>query len=130
MVTAELEQTVREMIADVLALEIDEVQPPARFFEDLNGESLDLLDFIFRAEHRWQVKLSLRELAQNVSADGVIGPELLSELKRRAPFLNFTPFERNPEQARASELFTVSALTQWVAAAIEEKELRGAQPAV
>ena len=36
-------EDVRRMIAEVLELQLDEVAAPALFFDDLGGQSLDLL---------------------------------------------------------------------------------------
>jgi acyl carrier protein len=123
MTVCEIETKVREMIADVLALELSEVQPQSRFFEDLGGDSLDLLDFAFRAEKEWQVRMSLKELSsgEKMDVESPLTPQQVSELKQRAPFLNFTLLEQNP-QARGSELFTVSALVDWVYLTIQQKE--------
>jgi acyl carrier protein len=47
---------VREDLADCLAVEPEEVQLDAKFFHDLGGESIDLLDFGFRSERRYGIR--------------------------------------------------------------------------
>lgn len=58
-------ETVRELIAQTLALEVEEVTPPSKFFDDLGGESIDVLDLQFKCEKHWGVK---------VQFGGIMGP--------------------------------------------------------
>lgn len=46
---------VQEIVADCLGIEPSEVLPPARFFEDLGGESIDLTDLSFQFERAFQI---------------------------------------------------------------------------
>ena len=134
MATPEVERTVRELIAKTLALDVEEAQPESRFFEDLGGESIDLLDLTFRVEKNWGVKMSFQQIAdaQNIltDADGYFTPESLEALKRRAPHLNYAAVGDRLHKDRATELFTVSAIVNTVAAAIQEKESTRAHPAL
>ncbi len=47
---------VREDLADCLGIEPEEVELNARFFHDLGGESIDMLDFGFRCERRYGIR--------------------------------------------------------------------------
>ncbi len=47
---------VREDLADCLGIEPEEVELNARFFHDLGGESIDMLDFGFRSERRYGIR--------------------------------------------------------------------------
>lgn len=42
--------TVRDILVDCLECEPEDVVPTARFFDELGGESLDVLDFTFRVD--------------------------------------------------------------------------------
>lgn len=47
---------VREDIATCLGIEPDEVNLDTNFFRDLDGESIDMLDFGFRCERRYGIR--------------------------------------------------------------------------
>lgn len=47
---------IRDMVAECLAIEVDEVAPESRFFEDLAGESIDLLELSFLFEKAFQIR--------------------------------------------------------------------------
>lgn len=125
MMTPEFQAEMREMIADILALEPQEVQPHSRFFQDLGGESLDALDLQFQVEKRFGVKAPFQQIVGAnafVTDDaGLLTGDSLRELKQRAPFFDFTEFEQNPHRERITELFTVRAIEQCVAAAMGSK---------
>jgi acyl carrier protein len=48
---------VQEIIADCLAVEIAEITPQARFFEALDGESIELLELSFRFEKEFKIQV-------------------------------------------------------------------------
>jgi acyl carrier protein len=44
-------------MADVLAIDEDEVRPDASLIKDLGAESIDMLDLVFRLEREFKVKI-------------------------------------------------------------------------
>ncbi len=54
---AEILNTVRGAIAEVLGREESEVQPNSSLMNDLNAESLDFLDLLFRLESAFGIKI-------------------------------------------------------------------------
>jgi len=48
---------VREILVEQLGVEADQVQEPARFQEDLNADSLDLVELIMEMEDRFGLKI-------------------------------------------------------------------------
>ena len=48
---------VAETIADALGCDADEVTPQASLIEDLNAESIDFLDIVFRLERAFKIKI-------------------------------------------------------------------------
>jgi acyl carrier protein len=46
----------REDLADCLGIEPEEIELNSTFFQDLGGESIDLLDFGFRSERRYGIR--------------------------------------------------------------------------
>ena len=119
-------QDVREMVADVLALEVDEVQPGDSFVTKLAGDSLGFLELSFKCEKRYGIKLPFQKVipedALIADQNGVLTPESLALLKRELPFLDYSRFEANPLKGRLLELLTVDAIAHLVQRALAEKE--------
>lgn len=119
-------QDVREMVADVLALEMDEVQPGDSFVTKLAGDSLGFLELGFKCEKRYGIKMSFQkaipEDALAADENGVLTSEALAMLKRELPFLDFTLLGYQPLKARLWDLLTVEAIAHLVRRAIEQKE--------
>jgi acyl carrier protein len=53
----EILEKVRESIAEVLGRDLAEVKPKASLMKDLNAESLDFLDLLFRLESTFGIKI-------------------------------------------------------------------------
>lgn len=52
------EERLRKIIADQLSVSDEEVTPEASFIEDLNADSLDLVELIMSLEEEFNVKIS------------------------------------------------------------------------
>src|SRR6195256_1510106 len=57
--------TVAATIADALGCDADEVTPQASLIEDLNAESIDFLDIVFRLERAFKVKIPRGKIVEN-----------------------------------------------------------------
>jgi len=68
-----VEQKVREIIAESLCVELDEVTLKANLMGDLGAESIDFLDIMFRMEKEFDIKIPQREIERK--ARGGISPE-------------------------------------------------------
>ena len=55
---AEIETRVKKVLAEQLAVDEVQVVPDARFQEDLNADSLDLVELIMSLEEEFNVKIS------------------------------------------------------------------------
>ena len=55
------EERLKKIIADQLSVSEDEVVPEASFIEDLNADSLDLVELIMSLEEEFNVKISDEE---------------------------------------------------------------------
>ncbi len=53
----EIVTKVRQAVAEVLGREEEEIQPSASLIKDLNAESLDFLDLLFRLESAFGIKI-------------------------------------------------------------------------
>ncbi len=52
-----LEKKVRELIADRLKLDIEQVQPASKFIEDLGADSLDIVEMIMQMEEDFGITI-------------------------------------------------------------------------
>ena len=107
--------TVATTIADALGCDADEVTPQASLIEDLNAESIDFLDMVFRLERAFKIKIPRGRIIENARGDmpesefeqkGVLTQGGLAQLKR---YLSEIPEERfgNPMKvADIPRLFT------------------------
>ena len=113
----------------VQALDVDgaEVVPDARLLGDLGADSLDLLDLAFQLERRFQIKLSLKSLENQLRAelgeipvevDGVYSPQALARIRL---VMTEVPAEELPDGLRVADLpkrFRVATLMRWVEQAV------------
>jgi acyl carrier protein len=115
-------QDVREMVADVLALEVEEVLPGDSFVTKLAGDSLGFLELSFKCEKRYGIKLPFQKVipeeALVADGDGVLTPESMSLLRRELPFLDYERLGERPLKGRLLELLTVEAIAQLVRRAL------------
>ena len=58
---AEIESRVRKVLAEQLAVDEAQVVPDARFAEDLNADSLDLVELIMSLEEEFGMEISDEE---------------------------------------------------------------------
>jgi acyl carrier protein len=56
---------VAETIADALGCEVEDVKPDASLIEDLDAESIDFLDMVFRLERTFKVKIPRGKIVEN-----------------------------------------------------------------
>lgn len=119
----EVLQEVQEIVADILARELNEVTPTARFFEDLGGESIDVLELSFRCEKIYGIKAEFQKIGTAVRSDenGMLTPESLANLRNQYKFLDLAGFEANPRAERVTELLTIGAIARYVHQALVEK---------
>ena len=119
-------QAVQEIVADVLALDLEEVHPSDRFEHDLGAGSLETLELSWQCEKRFGVKLPIQNLFPEESLitdqNGALTPESIENLRRKLPFLEYHRIQGDPRKERLMELFTVDAIAQFVRMAIADKE--------
>lgn len=59
--TAETQARLRKIIAEQLSVDEEDVVPEASFIEDLNADSLDLVELIMTLEEEFNLKISDEE---------------------------------------------------------------------
>lgn len=114
---------VREIIADVLVIEEDEVSLNARLIADLGAESIDFLDLVFQLEKEFSVKIPRGQLEKNARGTltdaefeqgGVLTEQGLAALKAylsEVPEAHFTP---NMKVNEIPMLFTVETFCKLI----------------
>lgn len=115
-------EKVQEVLVDALGLDEDEVTESATLMGDLGAESIDFLDIVFRLEKAFNIKVPREELfpAEAVlnNPEFVSGGKLtdkgLAEIKARMPHTDLSKFEQDPDVNRIADLFTVSAIVNFV----------------
>ncbi len=53
----ELEQRIREIIADQLGVEVEKLNPSAKFVEDLGADSLDVVELVMAFEEEFGIEI-------------------------------------------------------------------------
>ena len=64
---AEIETRVKKVLAEQLAVDEQQVVPDARFAEDLNADSLDLVEAVLALEEEWSIEIPEDEIAKRVA---------------------------------------------------------------
>jgi len=116
-------QDVRRLVAEILALDLSEVGPDDLFFEDLGGESIEIIELSFHLDKLYGVRLRFQDLlADEFKMDdrGCLTAESLALLKRKYPFLKLEGFEGRPLE-RQTAFLTIEAIAGFVQMAVESK---------
>lgn len=127
----EILTTVRGAIAEVLGREESEVQPSSSLMNDLNAESLDFLDLLFRLESAFGIKiprggiqratqgsLTEAEFQQN----GLLTEAALERLRILMPEVDAKRLQPGLTAREIPTLFTPETFTRLVAWRIGELE--------
>jgi acyl carrier protein len=118
----EIFEKVRSTLVDALNVDDDEVTLKSRLKGDLNAESIDFLDIVFRLEKQFGVKIPREELFPesifqgdpNFVADGKVTETGLKELEERMPFADLSEFRKDPRLDKMEDLFTVELIVNYL----------------
>ena len=80
---AEALDTIKEVAAEVLSVEPDQVTETARFKEDLDADSLDLVELVMGLEERFDIAVPEEDL-ENVTTVGQAVDLVLSKVASKA----------------------------------------------
>jgi acyl carrier protein len=101
---------VAEVIADALGVEVSEVKLDSSLIEDLDAESIDFLDLVFRLERAFKVKIPRGKIVEDARGSlteaefeqkGVITEAGLVQLRS---FLSEVPPDRFKTPLKAAEI--------------------------
>lgn len=118
----EIFEKVRTTLVDALNVDEEDVKLTSRLRADLNAESIDFLDIVFRLEKQFNVKIPREELFPEsifqgdaaFVADGRVTPTGLDELAKQMPFADLTEFRKDPRLDKMEDLFTVDLIVNYL----------------
>jgi acyl carrier protein len=118
----EIYTKVSATLVEALNVDEDEIKPTSTLQGDLGAESIDFLDIVFRLEREFGIKIPRGELFPEsifqgdpeYVQNGRVTDRGLEELRQRMPFADLSSFERNPDLAAISDLFTVEMITRYI----------------
>ncbi len=117
----EIFEKVREALVDALGVDDDEVTPEATLQGDLDAESIDFLDIVFRLEKSFDIKIERGELFPEdiltdveYVQDGKVNEAGIAKLKERMPFADLSKFEADPVVQNLGQQLTVRDMCKFV----------------
>lgn len=114
----EIAAGVQQAVAEVLSIEVEEISPSSRFFADLGGESIDLLDLAFRCEKKFGTKLQFDKMLSadeaKTNEQGQLTPESLAAIQLKFPALDVSRFQGASRAVLLQELLTVGAIADFI----------------
>ena len=113
---------VKKQLVEALGVEEDDVTMASRLQGDLNAESIDFLDIVFRLEREFGLKIDRNELFPEsifqgdplFLQNGMLTPAGLDELRAKMPYADIGKFEKNPKFENIGDLFTVELITKYI----------------
>jgi acyl carrier protein len=124
---------VREIIADVLVIDEDDVSLTSRLIVDLGAESIDFLDLVFQLEKEFGIKIPRGQLEKNARGDltedefekgGMLTDKGMVALKN---YLSEVPADYFKVSMKLNEipmLFTVETFCKLIVEAMAAKNAR------
>ena len=126
--------TVAKTIADALGCDAEEVTPQASLIEDLDAESIDFLDMVFRLEREFKVKIPRGKIVENARGslseadfehNGIVTDVGFAQLRT---YLSEVPPERFRTPTKVKDiprLFTAETFCKLVVAAQRSAKAAG-----
>jgi acyl carrier protein len=117
----EIFEKVRQALVDALSVEEEDVTEQATLTGDLQAESIDILDIVFRLEKSFNIKISQEELTpRDVLSNPAyvnnrkLNPAGLAALKQRVKHADWSKFEQDPDIDKILDVFTVGTIVNFV----------------
>ncbi|AHE66000.1 acyl carrier protein [Legionella oakridgensis] len=123
---------VREIIADVLVIDEEEISLNSRLISDLGAESIDFLDLVFQLEKEFDIKIPRGQLEKNARGNlaedefekgGVLTEKGVSALKDYLSEVPAEYFKANMKVNEIPTLFTVETFCKLIVAAVKEQKV-------
>lgn len=119
-------ESIRQVLEEALGADAEDITPDATLTGDLEAESIDFLDIVFRLEKKFstpdkpfkisQGELFPENLMENPAwvSSGKFTDEGMTMLKERMPHVDFSAFEDDRDVNKVGELITVKSLVDFV----------------
>lgn len=117
---SDLEQKVIYSVSDSLSVDESEIQNKTRLITDLDADSLDIMDIMFKLEEEFDIKLEKEDFdflkkidmdREEAVVDGVLTKDALKRLKDYLPELET---EKPLKPAELGSYLTINALNKLV----------------
>ena len=122
----EIFKKVQEVLEEALGVDEDEISMDTSLTKDLEAESIDFLDIVFRLEKTFstdsssfkveQGELFPENLTENPEwvKEGKLTDEGMKMLEERMPHVDFSGFHEDREVTKVAELITVNSIVDFV----------------
>lgn len=122
----EIFEKVREVLEEALGADEDEITMDASLTRDLEAESIDFLDIVFRLEKAFSTEdkpfkippgeLFPENLMENPDwvEDGKLTDAGMEMLRERMPHVDFSGFEGDRDVTKVAEVITVASIVDFV----------------
>ena len=119
-------ESIQGVLEEALGADAEDITPDATLTGDLEAESIDFLDIVFRLEKKFSTptkpfkinpgELFPENLMENPAwvADSKFTDEGMAMLKQRMPHVDFSKFENDRDVNKVGELITVKSLVDFV----------------
>lgn len=123
---------VREIIADVLVIDEEDISLNSRLIADLGAESIDFLDLVFQLEKEFSIKIPRGQLEKNARGNlaeeefekgGVLTPQGMDALKSYLSEVSDEHFKPNLKVNEIPLLFTVETFCKLIINALQDKKV-------
>lgn len=123
---------VREIIADVLVIDEEEVSLNSRLIGDLGAESIDFLDLVFQLEKEFNIKIPRGQLEKNARGElaeeefekgGVLTAKGMQALKNYLAEVPSDYFKATMKVNEIPMLFTVETFCKLIVNALNPQKL-------
>ena len=120
---------VAETMADALGCDVEDVKPDASLIDDLDAESIDFLDMVFRLERAFKIKIPRGKIVENARGDlpeaefeqkGLVTEKGLVQLKTYLAEVPADRFKTPMKVADIPRLFTPETFCKLVVRAQKE----------
>lgn len=127
----DIENTVRAIVAESLAMQVDQVSPTVSLIDELGAESLDFLDIVFKLERAYDIQITRGELERAARGDmsddefapgGVISEAGLARLRELMPEAA-AKIKPGLHPGQILSLFTVQTFVHLVVGKQEQRNL-------
>ena len=114
----EIHVALKEIVADCLGCEPDDVTLEANFFHDLGGESIDVIDLTFRCEKSLGLRVGFQQLQDatlwRFDSTGRLSSESLARIKSLFPLLDLSDLERHTGPFHPHDFLTINRIVQLI----------------